>query len=1029
MDIPHALVDQIQNGKVVIFLGAGASMCAKDGNGNFPPSGKKLGEMLSDKFLGGKFKTSQLNQIAELAISETDITTVQSFIKDTLEAFQPAPPHLLLPKFKWMGIATTNYDRLIERAYEMAKAPLQTPKTFIENGDRVEDSMRDSTGVMVLKLHGCLTRLSNVQCPLILTTDQYVSHRKGRSRIFDHLKDWACEFPIVFVGSSLQDSDIRSILHEVASIADSRPRYYVVSPVMDEIEVRFWEAKRISPIKATFEGFMQALDSKIPEVWRALTYAPSKTTHPIKEKFAQNNIVLTRNCSQYLESDVEYVKTAASITNVSAQEYYKGYDSEWSAIEQNLDVRRVLADTILSDRILESESNRPSGIQFILIKAHAGSGKTTLLKRIAWDAAHEYDAICLYLRQSGLVNTSALQEIISACKERIYLFIDDVGDRVKELQSLIRNIEQYGKHLTIIAAERLNEWNVSAGMLNDYVTSEYELKYLTNFEIDKLIELLEKHKALGTLRDKSLEERRVAFREIAGRQILVALHEATFGSPFEDIIENEYKSILPIEAQKIYLTICVLNRLGVPVRAGVIARVHGIRFEEFQNRLFKPLEHVVASFYDEVIRDFVYTARHQFIAEIVFERVLVNQEERFDHYIKCLNTLNVDYACDRKAFRQMVRGRTLLDMFSNTELVEQIYLAAEELVGDDAHLCHQKGLYEMHRGNLAWAERYFLKAEKLAPEDYTIKHSISELLLKNAEQARTYLEKDKYLRRAAEIATLIKNSKVASESHAYHSLVKIDIQRLSDLLSVPVSHSEQPAIESIVKHIEKNLNDGLQQYPGDPFLLTAEAEFAALLNDSGRVVDSLKKAFEVNPRATFIGLRLAAYYKKEGKLDEAKQVLETALNSNRTDRPLHYHFAKYLMENVADSEDSIIYHLQHSFSPGDRNFDAQLLYGRQLYVSGNHDGAKEVFRRMKEARVSPETKGKLLYPLDGEYRGAVIRMEGNYIFLSKDGTNEHVFVHRNNIPDAVWSVLSVGTRFTYKIAFNFHGPGGYDLKP
>ena len=441
----------------------------------------------------------------------------------------------------------------------------------------------------------------------------------------------------------------------------------------------------------------------------------------------------------------------------------------------------------------------------------------------------------------------------------------------------------------------------------------------------------------------------------------MALHEATLGKPFEDIIEDEFRSIVPLEAQRIYLSICVLNRLGVGVRAGIIARLHGVPFAEFQQRLFKPLEHVVTAKFDDIIRDYMYASRHPFIAEIVFERLLKSQEERFDIYIKCLNTLNIDYACDKKAFRQMVRGRALLELFPNTELVRAVYDAANRIVGDDGPLLHQMGLYEMHRNNLKGAAELFAKAESLAPYDHTIKHSRAELLLRVAGSARTSLEKDKLLSEAAQIAHSLKSSKLA-ESHAYHTLVKIDLQRLAEFLSSPLQDSDQPEIQTIIKSIEKNLTDGLQQFPGDGYLLTAESQLAMLLDDSDRIIESLTKAFDANPRTSFIGVRLAAHFQKRGQSEKAKEVFERGLNANRTDRNLHYHFAKHLLDFECANGEMIAYHLQRAFSPGDTNYDAQLLYGRQLYINGDRDGSKQVFSRLKEARLDPEFKNKLFLP-------------------------------------------------------------------
>lgn len=1026
MDIPHALVQQIQDGKGILFLGAGASMSARNDKGQAPPMGKRLGELIADRFLGGKFKDASLAQIGELAISETDLTTVQDFIKDQFEHFAPSEAHKQVADFKWAGLVTTNYERLIELGYEANPRALQTPKPFIENGDRVEDSMRDPKAVMLLKIHGCLTRLSNPACPLILTPDQYITHRNGRSRIFDHLKSWAYERTIVFVGYSLQDIDIRAMLLELIALGETRPRYYVVVPHMTEMEVRFWENKRITCLKGTFEEFIKSLNAVVPTNFRAISAPPQRVNHPLASRFVSNDVTLSKNCMQFLESDVDYVKSAGVTSTLNPLQFYRGHNHEWQAIEQNLDIRRTLADTIIADNFLIEDAEHSQNMEFLVIKSHAGAGKSVMLRRIAWDAAHDYDCLCLFLKPSGSINVSAIQEIAAACGERIYLFIDDVGDRVREIQSLSKNIQEFGKNVTLVGAERTNEWNVSSSPIASLVKTEYELRYLSEWEIEKLLSILDKHKALGTLDGKSIDQQKKAFSEVAGRQLLVALHEATLGKPFEDIIEDEFERIAPDDAKRIYLTICVLNRLGIGVRAGIISRIHGIHFKDFQERLFKPLEQVVFTTFDSVVRDYVYESRHPFIAEIVFERILKRQEERFDSYIKCLNALNIDYSSDRRAFRSMIRGRLLLELFPSTELVKQIYEAAKSISGEDAYLFHQMGLYEMHLGHLKKAGELLLQAEQLATYDSSIKHSRSELLLKLAENARTPLEKETYLREAAKMAESIKGAKLG-ESHVYHTLVKVELVRLEALLDSPEHSNGNDDIGQVINRVERALTNGLQQFPGDAYLLTAESKLATLLKNSERVIESLSKAVLTNPRAAFIAIQLATIYEQQGKIKEARDVFERAINANRNDKDLHYRFAKHLFNFSNANSELIEYHLQRAFSPGDRNFDAQMLYGRQLYLKGTRDQSKAVFADLKRAKVAPQQREALLYPLEGIHQGSLVRIEGNYAYINKDRSNEWIYVHRRNIPDDVWKELDIGTRLQYKVGFNFHGPCAFDL--
>ena len=215
----------------------------------------------------------------------------------------------------------------------------------------------------------------------------------------------------------------------------------------------------------------------------------------------------------------------------------------------------------------------------------------------------------------------------------------------------------------LLEAERDNEWNVRCADLDPLVSNEFPVRFLNEREIRDLLDLLEKHRALGLLENLTFPERLDAFVKRAERQLLVALHELTLGRPFEEILLDEYKGISSAEAQLLYLDVCALNRLGVTVRAGLISRVSGIRFEDFRDRFFLPLEHVLTAKHDKYTNDMMYAARHQHVAELESEQVLGDPEQRFDVLLRLLKGLNLDYGCDSSAFWQLVRGRNVGDTF------------------------------------------------------------------------------------------------------------------------------------------------------------------------------------------------------------------------------------------------------------------------------------------------------------------------------------------------------------------------------
>ena len=701
MEIPSQLIGQIAEGKGVLFLGAGASVGARDDSGSEAPGTTELAQRLSTKFLGGKLQDAPLNIVAELAASESDLFSVQEFVRLQFNDLRPAKFHELTATFRWTGIATTNFDLVVERAYENCLKRAQNPVPMIKNGDRVEERLHSERGVMLLKLHGCITRTADSQIPLILATDQYVTHKKGRERIWDHLRTWSYEHPVIFIGHSLQDSDIRNWLLELGAL-DERPRYYTVTPSLTDEEKRFWEARRITPLVGTFQAFLESLDEQLSTPFRGIPTAETEGQLPIAERFAVVNPGLSQACRDFLSNDVEYLRSPMPTTPLDPRDFYRGYAGKWSAIDQNLDVRRGLGDTILSDVIL----SETSGTQLHVIKGEAGSGKSVLLRRIAWDAGLELGKLCLFARPHGRLSFDALRELIQVTKERIYLFVDHAAERVRDLHDLVERARREQLELTVITTERYNEWNMACESLDAYVSEEYPIRYLSISEIEQLVKLLDVHGSLGYLADASEEARIQAFEIKAGRQLLVALHEATLGKPFEDIIHDEFVEIQPMLAQSIYLGICALNRFGVPVRAGVIARLYGITFTQFKAKFFDPLERVVLTDHDPRSQDFVYTARHPHIADIVFQRALATAADRADLYRKLLVHLNVDYDADRASMRGLLRARDVLELFPDYKMAVDIYQTAEKYIGEDSYVIHQRGIYEMRRinGNLQLAE-------------------------------------------------------------------------------------------------------------------------------------------------------------------------------------------------------------------------------------------------------------------------------------------------------------------------------------
>jgi len=286
MDLPSYLINQVRQGRVVLFLGAGANKGALTPDKRELPLGNELRDRIAGKFLNGDYSSESLSWVSELASSASDLFSVQDFIADQFRDITPADYHYLIPTFRWRGIATTNYDRLIEIAYNNLRGAIQTVVPFLSNADCVDDKLRDPSSVALLKLHGCITRTHDKELPLILTLDQYASFRDGRTRIFRMFEEWGSENSIIFVGHRLQDPNLRGILLDLCQRIPSRPRYFLVRPHVTSEERDFWSGseKRVSVLDGTFEDLLKALDVTIVKTLRPLS-AKFETDHPICLRF------------------------------------------------------------------------------------------------------------------------------------------------------------------------------------------------------------------------------------------------------------------------------------------------------------------------------------------------------------------------------------------------------------------------------------------------------------------------------------------------------------------------------------------------------------------------------------------------------------------------------------------------------------------------------------------------------------------------------------------------------------------------
>lgn len=1034
------LLQAIQRGDAILFLGAGASIGAKGKNGEAAPSGNQLRDMLCDLFLGGSLKDKSLAQVSELAKNESSLPAVQQAIKKVFEPLRPAGFHNLIPLFRWFAIVTTNYDLVIEQAYSECEERQQILAPILQDGDQFSEKLRDASQVIYLKLHGCITHITDPNLPLILASEEYAKHLKNRTRLFRHFADWARERPIIFCGYDVGDPNIQQILFDLADMGIQRPSYALVNSNMDEILVRYWASKRFVIYVSTFEKFLNELDSAIPRHTRGLG-ALLKTTNASIQPWIKSQVSPTTELLTYLQDELEHVYKGMPTSGIQPKDFYKGLKITWGAVAQGLDVRRRVSDDIILEAFLENAGS--SAGQAYLLKGHAGSGKSVTLRRIAWDIANDFDGFVFFLREGGILRWDKLAELSELTGQRFCIVIEDAIPHIKDIQTILSKCENYKNAITFILGARTNEWNVYSGSLEERVENGYELRDLTEREITQLVKKLGDCGALGRLTNSTTQEQLSHFKLTAERQILVALHDLSSQKPFEEIVFDEYKNIVPPEARILYMDVCTLHRLGVGVRAGLISRISGITFESFGQDFFKPLEHVVRTYFDYACRDNMYRSRHPLIADMVFKQALPDPLERANQIIRIIRNMDVDYESDQVAFRQIVRGKLLADLFANKAIAYQIFDAAKESGAPLSSIEHQRAVFELHHPskNLRAAMEAIERAEAASDHvDRAILHTKASILRNLALDTPQKLAKEKLREEAKSIVR--KNLRTSRVSHSYHTIGQILIDELRDKMAELAENStstpaelHERAIADLIRQGEEIIHDGLQRFPGDEFLLTLEAQFAQLLEDEKRALDALQSAFEVNPGRSFVAVRLANSKNKQGATERAIEILKRSLSVNSASKETHFAIAKILQsKGEEENRDEISYHLKRSFTSGDSNLEAQFWCARHNFLFGDRQAGITAFRDLARTNISPEYRNRIKGIVNDKnnteirYRGTVKAINNGYCFINSPDFRADMFSHMNDFSEEDWSRLSSGSSVSFRLGFAFRGPIAFDVR-
>jgi len=753
------LRSQASRGELILFTGAGFSLGAKDHAGRPIPSSKDLKRELWQLCYPGEDydDSSSIGDLygAALRLKKTDLSNLlQSRLTvdpDTLPEY-----YLSLFNFPWFRCYTLNVDDLesaVGRRFSLQRPPLTVSARTGETR-HLPGAPSSSAGLEVVHLNGVLPDPPE---SLTFSETQYAERIGNQEPRYSRCVVEITSRPVIFIGTVLSESllwhhmYLRKRRENLGR--DLRPTSILVTRDIPLPRRDILRDLRIDWVQGTAEEFAtQVLPQLHAEATKGFAFLRQRSeSQP----------------SAYIPLVSQLVSERPSMST----EYLLGDEPQWSDILEGRAIERVHDYSLheVADDILEGKKLSTA----LAITGTAGTGKSTALMSLAVKLSAGGIPV-LWIDKDSEVSPLRIRNRVREFRDKVVLAIDDADMYGRELAGMLRDLVPGASNFLFVFAVRSGKLDQTIKALPDASelrVHEHVVPPLADSDIDGLIAVLDRNKRLGKLTGASHAARQKAFRDQAGRQLLVAMIQATSDENFDEKAREEYAQLEQTHKYP-YALVAVATSLRYTLTKDEVLLAQGDSHEE----ALMALERLTARHFiilNPVKTD--YRCRHRVIADLVFEKV-----KELGELGEVL--VGLAWALATKSGptldRRSRNGKFLIRVISHDFLLHTVgfmaardlYIRLEALFGGDYHYWLQRGSLEVEAGDNRKAEIFLGAARSLGKGDFRVETAYAYMLMRKAWENPSDLHSEEYLNDGIrELEIVIENWGETSE-YPYHVL-------------------------------------------------------------------------------------------------------------------------------------------------------------------------------------------------------------------------------------------------------------------
>jgi SIR2-like domain len=298
------LINFLLDGRVVPFLGAGANLCGRppdvawpDAGRSYLPSGSELSAHLAKEFnVSGDADLARVSQFVALT---TGTGGLFGSLHDVFDHdYPPTALHQLLAELpalmrakghapRFQLIVSTNYDDVLERAFQVAGEPYDLV-TYISEGDtRGKFQHTDPAGTarvidipnqyrelslekrtIILKIHGAINRAvaDGEGDSYVITEDHYIDYltRTDLANLVPvTLTAKLRKSHFLFLGYGLRDWNLRVILHRIAGEQRLNYQSWAIQRHPTTLDEKFWGRRDVDILDIDLARYIAAVRGRL----------------------------------------------------------------------------------------------------------------------------------------------------------------------------------------------------------------------------------------------------------------------------------------------------------------------------------------------------------------------------------------------------------------------------------------------------------------------------------------------------------------------------------------------------------------------------------------------------------------------------------------------------------------------------------------------------------------------------------------------------------------------------------------------